>query len=326
MGQNIIEIDNLTKKYDSYPVVDQLSLDIRKGEIFGLLGPNGAGKSTAIRMILGLTEPTGGSVNVCGYSATEQPIRVKEKTGYLPEEVGFYNNLTGFENLLFTARLNRIPDKKAKDRIDHLLEMVGLSEESGKKTGAYSRGMKQRLGLADVLVKEPDLIVLDEPTLGLDPQGMKELLSQIHGLSVNEGLTVLFSSHQLHQVQHICHRVGLFVKGKLVASGNIQDLSSGLFSESPVVIEAGISLPDSRTGADNGTIGKLKNILLDLDGVSGVSFRENAYLIECDKDLSQVVAKSIVESNCGLISLQKKEYGLDDIYSKYFEASESDEK
>lgn len=321
MDKNIIEISDLTKKYGDTVVVDRLNLSIQKGEVFGLLGPNGAGKSTTIRMLLGLTELTNGTVNVGGYSAQYQPFKVKEIVGYLPEDVGFYNHLTAYQNLMFTAKLNKIPITEANKRITHLLALVGLSNEGKKKVGIYSRGMKQRLGMADVLIKKPQVIILDEPTLGLDPKGMKELLDQIKNLSKNEGLTVLFSSHHLHQVQHICDRIGLFVKGKLIASGDMHDLSLKLFAESPLIIKAGIKT------AINGSqqLEMLKDELSKIRGVTELQYRANEFVINCKKDVSDEIANVIVSSKIGLVSLNKNEYGLNDIYNKYFEGGEHGE-
>ena len=232
---NIIEIKGLTRRYGQFTAVDSLDLSIRKGEIFGLLGPNGAGKSTTILMMLGLTEPDAGSVRVCGLDPTTDPVAVKRKVGYLPEEVGFYDELTGMENLTYTARLNGFAPSGAGVKAAALLERVGLTADKDKKTGKYSRGMRQRLGLADVLIKDPEVIILDEPTLGIDPSGVKAFLELIVELSREQGITVLFSSHHLHQVQQVCDRVGLFVGGKLLAIGDIQSLSSQLFgNESPM--------------------------------------------------------------------------------------------
>lgn len=172
MDEQVIALTGLTKQYGSFRAVDNLCLHIRKGEIFGLLGPNGAGKSTTILMMLGLTEPTSGSVEICGINATRHPIGVKRKIGYLPEDVGFYDDMTGAENLIYTARLNGIPDEEAKPKAVELMKRVGLEEQAEKKTGEYSRGMRERLGLADVLVKTPEIIILDEPTSGIDPSGV----------------------------------------------------------------------------------------------------------------------------------------------------------
>lgn len=224
MCQHVIELAGLTKKYGDFTAVDNLNLNIRQGEIFGLLGPNGAGKSTTILMMLGLTEPTSGSVKVCGVNSTTQPIEVKRKVGYLPEDVGFYDDMTGIENLVYTAALNGIPKKEAREKAERLLARVGLSGQGEKKAGKYSRGMRQRLGLADVLIKNPEVIILDEPTSGIDPAGVREFMELIMQLSREEGLTVLFSSHHLNQVQQVCDRVGLFGGGKLLAEIELTDL------------------------------------------------------------------------------------------------------
>lgn len=224
MGASIIELIDLTKKYGDFTAVDQVNLSIGKGEIFGLLGPNGAGKSTTILMMLGLTEPTSGRVTVCGINSTIHPVDVKRKVGYLPEDVGFYDDMTGLENLVYTAEINGFSRKEAKENAQRLLDRVGLGNEVAKKTGKYSRGMRQRLGLADVLIKKPEVIILDEPTSGIDPSGVRDFMDLIHRLSKEEGLTVLFSSHHLNQVQQVCDRVGLFKKGKLLADIALNDL------------------------------------------------------------------------------------------------------
>lgn len=224
-GQNIIEAEGLTKKYGTQTAVNNLALQIREGEVFGFLGPNGAGKTTTLLMFLGLTEPTSGKVRIIGFDPAREPLRVKEKVGYLPENVGFYDDMDARQNLQFIARLNRIPDKISAKKIDELLEEVGLFEEANKKVGTYSKGMRQRLGIAEVLIKEPKLIFLDEPTIGLDPDGTNRMLDLIHSLSREKNITIFLSSHLLDQVQRICDRVGIMIKGDLVAIGPIQELA-----------------------------------------------------------------------------------------------------
>jgi ABC-2 type transport system ATP-binding protein len=223
--QIIIETEGLTKKYGSQIAVNNLNLQIREGEVFGFLGPNGAGKTTTLLMFLGLTEPSSGKVRVIGFDPTRDPFRVKEKVGYLPENVGFYDDMDARQNLRFIARLNRIPDKVSAKKIDGLLEEVGLFGEARKKVGTYSKGMRQRLGIAEVLIKEPKLIFLDEPTIGLDPDGTNRMLDLIHSLSREKNITIFLSSHLLDQVQRICDRVGIMIKGNLVAVGPIQELA-----------------------------------------------------------------------------------------------------
>lgn len=312
MSPDIIELENVTKIYPTHTAVDNLNLSISKGEIFGLLGPNGAGKSTTILMMLGLTEPTSGSVRVCGYDSTRNPIEVKRRTGYLPEDVGFYDDYTGMENVLYTARLNGLSRSEAQARAGQLLARVGLADDANKKAEKYSRGMRQRLALADVLIKGPEVIILDEPTLGIDPKGVDELLSLIVQLSREGGLTVLLSSHHLHQVQAICDRVGLFVKGKLLAEGNIHTLSNDLFSNEPFLIEAGVSLESSQA------CDQIEKRLHGIDGVVTVRSEPGVFHVGCSRDAVAEIARVIVESGASLRHLQKKEYGLDDIYNHYF--------
>ncbi|MDI7260245.1 MAG: ABC transporter ATP-binding protein [Thermodesulfobacteriota bacterium] len=224
-GQAIIETEGLTKKYGAQTAVDHLNIEIKEGEIFGFLGPNGAGKTTTLLMFLGLTEPTSGKARVVGFDPNREPFKVKEKVGYLPENVGFYDDMDARQNLLYIARLNRIPDDVSARRIGELLKEVGLSEEGGKKVGTYSKGMRQRLGVAEVLIKEPKLLFLDEPTIGLDPDGTNWMLELIRSLSREKQITVFLTSHLLVQVQRICDRVGIMIKGNLVAMGSIEELA-----------------------------------------------------------------------------------------------------
>jgi ABC-2 type transport system ATP-binding protein len=236
-------------------------------------------------------------------------VDVKRKVGYLPEDVGFYDDRNGLENLLYTARLNGVAEEEAEERALRLLERVGLADELPKKTGKYSRGMRQRLGLADVLIKNPEMVILDEPTSGIDPAGIREFMELILRLSREEGITVLFSSHHLHQVQQVCDRVGLFVKGQLIAEGDIKSLSQQLFGNELIMVEAGALNPN----------GKLQATISSIEGVNTVHVEENKIRIGCTSDVTPAIAEAIVKSGAGLTFLQKKEYGLDDIYNRYFE-------
>jgi len=320
VDRSIIELNGLTKRYGTFTAVNGLSLSINKGEVFGLLGPNGAGKSTAILMMLGLSEPSAGSVRVCGIDATHDPIAVKRRVGYLPDDVGFYENYTGLENLLYTARLNSLPEAVALARAEQLLERVGLADEAHKKAGKYSRGMRQRLGLADVLIKNPEVIILDEPTLGIDPQGVREFLELIVQLSREEDITVLLSSHHLHQVQQVCDRVGLFVNGKLLAQGNIPQLSAQLFPDEAFTISLQVRF---KNAADPETEKQqLLQVLQKVKDVLNVRFNEGYFQIGCAADITDQIARATIEHGFSLIYLTQKDYGLDDIYHHYFEGRE----
>lgn len=316
MNGPIIELAGLTKRYGTLTAVDDLSLTIRKGEVFGLLGPNGAGKSTTILMLLGLTEPSAGRIRVCDIDPVTHAIEVKRRVGYLPDDIGFYDNRSGLDNLLYTAGLNRIPRAEAMRRAKALLEQVGLGEDGHRKTGTYSRGMRQRLGLADVLIKDPEVIILDEPTLGIDPKGVREFLHMIQRLSHEQDITVLLSSHHLHQVQQVCDRVGLFVSGRLLAVGDIASLSAQLFAREPFLIEAGVGM------ADDEQMRLLCDALQRLEGVGSIQQDGSMFRIGCSRDATACIARVIVTAGFGLTHLQKKTYGLDDIYQRYFEGGD----
>ncbi len=221
----VIETNELTKRYGTQTAVNRLNLQVGRGEIFGFLGPNGAGKTTTFLMLLGLSEPTAGSARVCGFDPTREALKVKRVVGYLPENVGFYDDMTAADNLRFVARLNGIRDGALAGKIEEALSRVGLLAEARKRVGAYSRGMRQRLGIAEVLMKDPQVVFLDEPTLGLDPDGTQRMLEMIRDLSRERRITVFFSSHQLDQVQRISDRVGIMLEGNLVGVGPLDDLA-----------------------------------------------------------------------------------------------------
>ena len=221
----IIETQDLTKMYNGEAAVDHLSFQLREGEGLGFLGPNGAGKTTTLMMLMGLTEPTSGNARVLGVNPSRNPIKVKAQIGYLQENMGFYNDLDAMQTLLFIAELNRIPSDVAENRIEEALKTVGLYDEARKKISAYSRGMRQRLGIAELLIKEPKIAFLDEPTLGLDPEATNWMMELIERLCREKKMSVLLSSHLLHLVQRICHRVGIMIKGRLVACGSMDQLA-----------------------------------------------------------------------------------------------------
>jgi len=313
-----ISAQGLTKRYDGVTVVDHLNLQVKANEVFGLLGPNGAGKTTTILMMLGLTEPAEGSVSVLGFSPTREPLKVKRQVGYLPERVGFYENMTARENLRFIADLNGISYNEANQRADEVLKMVGLTESEimealgpkrkiEKTVGKFSRGMKQRLGIAEVLIKRPRLVFLDEPTAGLDPKGINQLLDLIADLP-KAGTTVVLSSHQLYQVQRVCHSIGILAKGKMVIQGAIDKLGREALAGGRFQIEVETENPGE----------KLIKVIRGLKGVLGVEAKGNVLSISTEADLRRQVSKAVVENNYPLIQMKIQEFSLDDIYMKYF--------
>ncbi len=306
----ILETHGLTKKYGPVTAVEDLNLSVRQGEVFGLLGPNGAGKTTTTLMLLGLTEPTAGQALIQGFDCTRQPIQVKKLVGYLPDNVGFYGDLTGRENLRFTGQLCGLPAALCEERAQQLLERVGMAQAAERKVSAYSRGMRQRLGIADVLMKDPSVIIMDEPTLGLDPEGTRELIALIRQLSTQDGRTILISSHQLYQVQQICDRVGIFVQGRLIACGPIQELGRQLENEGLYILEFAVSPADEA----------LEQRLQELEGVTLVQRdQEGAYHVESHQDLRGLLLPLLAQGGYTLLSLRQRGGDLDEIYRKYFE-------
>lgn len=309
MAGPIIKIGGLVKDYGDNRAVNHLDLEIGEGEIFGLLGPNGAGKTTVILTLLGLSEPTSGTVTVKGYNATSEPLKVKTITSYLPDEVGFSGNSTGLESLVYTAMLNRIPREKAVESAEELLGIVGLNEVGDHKTKTYSKGMIQRLGLADVLITNPEIIVLDEPTIGIDPKGINEFLEMIRRWSKEQGITVLLSSHLLHQVQKICDRVGILVEGQLLAQGDIHDLADELFGgrDTAFTVEA------------SPVTDRMFHALEQIEDVRDIENDGELLTITGKRSAAPLISKTIVHNGGELYRLTYKEYGLDEIYQHYFE-------
>ena len=302
-----IETHDLTKRYDSAAVVDRLNFHVKENEVFGLLGPNGAGKTTTILMLLGLTEPASGTARVLGFNPTREPLKVKRLVGYLPEKVGFYDSITARENLMFIADLNGIPYAEARKRTDEVLAMVGLKDRADDAVGKFSRGMKQRLGIADVLIKNPKLVFLDEPTSGLDPEGINRLLDLIANLP-KMGTTVVLSSHQLYQVQRVCHSIGILSKGKMVIEGDIDKLGRDALAGGRYMIEVETTQPTPQ----------LIDTIKTIKGVLTVDTNQNTLVVTTESDLRPDLAKVVVQNNFPLIQMKIQEFSLDDIYMKYF--------
>jgi ABC-2 type transport system ATP-binding protein len=220
----VIELKNLTKKYGDFTAVDHVNYTIEEGEIFGLLGPNGAGKTTTILMLLGLIPPTEGTAIVNGADIIEKPLEARRTVGLLPEGAGFYENLNARQNLSFYAELAEVPSVVAKERIEKLIDMVGLGTKRDVKVGAYSRGMKQRLGIAQSLVRDPKILILDEPTQGIDPEGTRDFRELIRMLSKEKRMTIIFTTHVLYEVNKLCDRVAIMKNGTIVGLGTISEL------------------------------------------------------------------------------------------------------
>ena len=305
MSDNLIEAENLVKRYDGTTVVKGISFTVARGEIFGLLGPNGAGKTTTILMLLGLSEMSGGKARVCGHDPAREPLAVKRRVGYLPDQVGFYDNLTAADNLRYTARLIGLAPHEREPKIHEALEHVGLTGVSDHRVSTFSRGMKQRLGLAEILMKDVQIAILDEPTSGLDPLATIELLDIIRNLK-RRNVAVLLSSHLLERVQSVCDRVALFSAGRIVLMGTVPELRRQVLGGGfPVEIHAeGEGLADR---------------LAAIPGVrSAERIDDHQYRLLADSDVRPQAAAAVVAAGGRLYQISDMP-SLEMIYSRYFE-------
>jgi ABC-2 type transport system ATP-binding protein len=311
----VIWTRGLTKEYGELTAVDDLDLEVYPGEIFGLLGQNGAGKTTTILMLLGLSEPTDGEAYVMGLDPAFEPREVKRRVGYLPDAVGFYGGMTGRENLRYTARLNGLRRQEAEAAIDEVLEQVGLTDRADDQVETYSRGMRQRLGIADALVKSPDLLILDEPTTAIDPLGVSEILELLRRLVHERGLAILLSSHLLEQVQSVCDRIGIFAAGRLVGEGTVDELAAA-FGDGSAVIEVGLgsSGPDEvrRARAALGAIPDVESV--EPPGDERSDWRVVVRPARAEARVRRDILAAAVEQDLHLSALRPVVPSLDDIY------------
>lgn len=306
MSTPAIEARALRKRYGGFVAVDGLDLRIDAGTVFGLLGPNGAGKTTTILMLMGLTEVTSGTVRVLGLDPVRQPLEVKRAVGYMPDTVGFYDDLTARENLRYSGKLAGLRGERLEARIDAVLARVRLTEAADRLAKTFSRGMRQRLGLAEVLLKQPRIAILDEPTSGLDPQSTHEFLDMIRGLKA-EGLTVLLSSHLLDRVQAVCDRVGLFHLGRMVLEGTVDELARR-------VLGGGHRITVEARGGTG-----LAAALRAVAGVNRVEeTAEGVLRVHADRDVRPAVAAAVAQAGATLLGLAMASPSLDDVYAEYF--------
>jgi ABC-2 type transport system ATP-binding protein len=311
MSDNLIEARNLTKRYDGTAVVKGISFSVARGEIFGLLGPNGAGKTTTILMLLGLSDITDGTARVVGFDPVREPLAVKRRVGYLPDQVGFYDGLTAADNMRYMARLIGLGRHERDERIKSSLEHVGLAEVADNRVATFSRGMRQRLGLAEILMKDAQIAILDEPTSGLDPLATVELLEIIRNLK-QHNVSVLLSSHLLERVQSVCDRVALFSGGEIVLMGTVPELRRQVLGgEFPVEIEAeGEGLRDR------------------LAGVPGVRAVEATgpkhFRLLADRDVRPEAAAAVIAAGGRLYQISDLP-SLEMIYTRYFQNLSNEE-
>ncbi|MBC7109879.1 MAG: ABC transporter ATP-binding protein [Archaeoglobi archaeon] len=304
----MIRTVDLTKEYDGVIAVDSLNLEVKRGEVFGFLGPNGAGKSTTILMLGAMIEPTRGTCYIGDFEVTRNPLEVKRITGYLPERPGFYDHLDAERNLDYFARFYGMSEDERRRRIEEVLEVVGLEEARRKKVGEFSRGMIQRLALAQALLNDPEVLLLDEPTSGIDPQGALEFRRIIKELE-REGKTILFSSHILSEVREVCRRIGIISKGRLLAVGTPEEIQRQMGEEHyRIIVEP---LPEEL---------KLEHddiLKIERDGQRGI--------IEAKSDIREFISEVFIERRIKLRELRLEMPSLEEIFMKVIQESEVDE-
>jgi ABC-2 type transport system ATP-binding protein len=305
MTDTVISASGLRKRYGPVTAVDGIDLSIKRGEIFGLLGPNGAGKTTTILMLLGLTEVSEGRIDVGGFDPMREPLEVKRRVGYLPDSVGFYDNLTAQQNLNYTGRLAGLAGADLAGRVRGALERVGLAHVAGSRVATYSRGMRQRLGLAEVLMKGAEVAILDEPTSGLDPEATFELLDMIRGMK-KDGTAVLISSHLLDRVQAVCDRVALFNDGRIVLEGTVPELAQR-------VLGGGYIYEVEASGDE------MERVLAGVPGAQRVTREGGTFRVLAERDIRGDLARAVVGSGAALLRLADLEPSLDTVYRHYFE-------
>ncbi|MPW38263.1 ATP-binding cassette domain-containing protein [Thermococcus sp. 101 C5] len=294
-----IEVENLTKSYGDFKAVDELSFEVYKGEIFGFLGPNGAGKTTTILSMLGLVIPDKGTVRILGNDVFREPIKVKERIGFLPENATLYEELTAWRNLEFFANFYSFSKQEKEKRIEELLNLVGLWEARYRKVKTFSKGMKQRLLLAQALINDPEVLILDEPTSGLDPEGAY-LVKSIVREERKKGKTVFFSSHILSEVEELSDRVGIIVKGKLRALGTLEEIKKEFMELEgyEIKVETKQALPE-----------------IDLSGVIRMErINENKAIIFAKEDIREQLSELLARKGITIVSLEVEEPSLEDVF------------
>ena len=297
----MIKVSGLTKDYGARRAIQNLSFDAQQGEIVGFLGPNGAGKTTTMRILTGYMPPTDGEAIVAGYDVVEESLEVRKRVGYLPETVPLYTDMVVFDYLKFMGELRHIPN--VDDRVDEVLDMVGLLERSNGYIGNLSKGMRQRVGLAQALLHRPEVLILDEPTIGLDPGQVVEVRSLIR--EIGKERTVLLSTHLLHEAQNICDRVLIINKGKIVAEDTTENLQARLIGAERVVVRV------------RGESDELADTIKSVKGVRGVETKDDGaveFEFASGKDLRPEVAKEIIKSGYDLLELRPLGMSLEEIF------------
>ena len=312
----MIEVKNITKKYGSFTAVDNISFEIEEGEIIGLLGPNGAGKSTTMNMITGYIEPTEGKISIEGFDISRKPKKAKSQIGYMPEGVPLYSDLTVKEFVTYMAELKKVDRKTRKEKVEKIIEQTGLKDVEKKLTRNLSRGYKQRVSMAGALVGEPKILILDEPTVGLDPKQITEIRALIKELGKTH--TIILSSHILSEVSQICNKVIIINKGKIVAIDTPENLEKKVASNNTTYVT--VEDTENKIETIKETIPEIKEIKLIKENEDGTK----QYALESDKDvdLRKIVFNEFAKENITIFEMKKADTTLEDAFMKLIEGGE----
>ena len=312
----MIEVKNITKKYGNFTAVDNINFKIEEGEIIGLLGPNGAGKSTTMNMITGYIEPTEGEIKVEGYDISKKPKKAKAQIGYMPEGVPLYSDLTVKEFVTYMAELKKVDRKTRKEKVEKIIEQTGLKNVEKKLTRNLSRGYKQRVSMAGALVGEPKILILDEPTVGLDPKQITEIRNLIKELGKTH--TVIISSHILSEVSQICNKVIIINKGKIVAIDTPENLEKKVESNNTTYVT--VEDTENKIETMKEKIPEIKDIKLIKENEDGTK----EYVLESDKDvdLRKIVFNEFAKENITIFEMKKADTTLEDAFMKLIEGGE----
>ena len=300
---SIIEVKNVTKRFNDKLVLDNVSYEVDKGEIFGFIGPNGAGKSTLINIMTSLLVPDSGTIKICGYDILKEPIKAKECIGYVPQDISLMEELTAYDNLEFFGALYGLKGKELKARIMEALEVTGLVEKKKEKVKKFSGGMKRRLNIAAAIMHHPKVLIMDEPTVGVDPQSRNHIFNFTKNICKDWGTTVIYTSHYMEEVEELCKRVFIIDLGKEIAYGSEEEIKASVFPNNKVIIEA--------KGLSAEAIVKIEK----LEGVLNLKEKEESITLTIDSNFKLHTVLSIMEEyEVNIKRISYEESKLEDVF------------
>ncbi|MBE6054209.1 MAG: ABC transporter ATP-binding protein [Clostridium sartagoforme] len=300
---SIIEIKNVTKRFNDKLVLDNVSFEVNKGEIFGFIGPNGAGKSTLINIMTSLLIPDNGTIEICGYDILKEPIKAKECIGYVPQDISLLEELTAYDNLEFFGALYGLSGKQLKERIEEALEVTGLLEKKKEKVKKFSGGMKRRLNIAAAIMHHPKVLIMDEPTVGVDPQSRNHIFNFTKNICTEWGTTVIYTSHYMEEIEELCKRVFIIDLGKEIAYGSKEEIKASVFPNNKVAIEA------------KGLIAEVILKLEKVEGILNIQEKKDNIILTINSDFKLKTLLTVIEEHeVNIKKISYEEAKLEDVF------------